>query len=167
MSPKKTLVALGVLALVALPVAVNAASDNQVLTINATVAARAKLVLAPTVINFPDADPDVTPSIAATENSVNVLSNVRTSGAGVSTLTCQAAGDLISGGDVIPISNVTWTSTGPGYLAGTMSSAAAQNVGSWAGSGAYVGTFDYFLANSWAYNVGNYSQTVTYTLTAP
>jgi hypothetical protein len=167
MSPKKTLASLCALAVVAVPLAVNAATDNQTLTINATVSARAKLVLAPTVINFPDADPDLTPSIAATENSVNVLSNVRTTLAGVSTLTCQANGDLASGGDVIPITNVTWTAAGVGYVAGTMNTAVAQNVGSWTGSGANVGTMDFFLANSWTYNVGNYSQTVAYTLTAP
>jgi hypothetical protein len=168
MSPKKTLALLCALAAVSVPLAVNAATDNQTLTINATVSARAKLVLAPTVINFPDADPDLTPSIAATENSVNVLSSVRTTLAGVSTLTCQANGDLLSGGDAIPISNVTWTSTGVGYVAaGTMNNSVAQNVGSWTGSGANVGTMDYFLANSWAYNVGNYTQTVAYTLTAP
>jgi hypothetical protein len=155
------------MAVLAVPLVANAATDNQTLTINATVAARAKLVLAPTVINFPDADPDVTPSIAATENSVNVLSNVRTSSAGNATLTCQANGDLASGGDAIPITNVTWTATGAGYVAGTMNSGTAQSVGSWTGSGAYTGSLDFFLANSWAYNIGNYTQTVTYTLTAP
>lgn len=167
MSPKRTLALLCALCVVAVPLAADAATDNETLTINAVVAARAKLVISPTIINFPDADPDLTPSISATENSVNVLANVRTSAAGVSTLTCQANGDLVSGGDNIPISNVTWTAGGVGYVAGTMNSGAAQNVGSWTGSGANIGTMDFFLANSWLYNIGNYSQTVAYTLTAP
>jgi hypothetical protein len=149
------------------PVAAFAATDSQVLTINATVAARAKLVLAPTTINFPDADPDLVPSISANENSVNVLASVRTSSAGVSTLTCLANGNLDSGSDQIAISNVSWTSGGAGYLAGTMSNALAQAVGSWTGSGSRVGTLNYFLANSWAYAPGSYTQTVTYTLTSP
>ena len=164
---KKTLVMLALAAFVVVPVVALAATDNQVLTINATVAARAKLVLAPTVINFPDADPDLTPVISANENAVNVLANVRTSSAGVSTLTCLANGDLSSGSDQIAISNVSWTAGGTGYLPGTMSNAAAQPVGSWVGSGANTGTLDFFLANSWAYAVGNYTQTVTYTLTSP
>jgi hypothetical protein len=149
------------------PVAAMAATDSQVLTINATVAARAKLVLAPTTINFPDADPDLVPSIAANENSVNVLANVRTSTLGVSTLTCLANGNLDSGSNQIAISNVSWTAGGAGYVGGTMNNAVAQAVGSWAGSGARVGTMNYFLANSWAYATGSYTQTVTYTLTAP
>lgn len=168
MSLKKTLIVLCAVAVMAMPIMAFAATDNQTLTINASVLARAKLVLAPSVINFPDADPDVTPSIPAVENSVNVISTVRTSSAGGVTLTCQADGpDLVSGADLIPISNVTWTSAGAGYVGGTMNSAAPQAVGSWVGSGAYVGTNDFFLANSWAYNIGAYTQTVTYTLTAP
>jgi hypothetical protein len=166
MSPK-TLILTGLVLALVVPVAVLAAVDNQTLTINAQVAARAKLVLAPTTINFPDADPDVTPSISATENSVNVLSNVRTTAVGLSTLTCQADGDLASGGDIIAISNVTWSATGTGYVGGTMNTATAQSVGTFTGSGAHVGDLDFFLANSWAYNVGNYTQTVSYTLTSP
>ena len=37
-----------------------AATDGKPLTINATVAATAKLTLGTAVINFPDADPDIT-----------------------------------------------------------------------------------------------------------
>jgi len=142
-----------------------AQTDTETLTINATVGARAKLTMNPTTINFPDADPDDFPLIDATENPVDVEAKVRTTG--TATLTCQANGDLISGGDSIAISNVTWTATGGGYQAGTMSSATPQTAGSFVGSGEYDGTFSYQLANSWAYEVGNYSQTVTYTLTAP
>ena len=143
-----------------------AASDTETLTINATVAARANLTLAPTTINFPDADPDAVPSIPA-DNTVNVIASVRTTAAGAVSLTCLANGDLVDGGNSIAISNVTWTAGGTGYVGGTLNDAAAQNVGSWTGSGARVGTMDFSLANSWSYVVGNYSQTVDYTLTAP
>lgn len=167
MSPRKILALVGVLTVV-VAASSQAATDTQTLTINASVAARAKLVLAPSTINFPDADPDLTASIPATENAVSVLANVRTTSAGVSTLACQANGNLTSGANSIPIGNVTWTATGAGYLpAGTMSSSAAQAVGTWTGSGARTGSLSYFLANSWAYNVGSYTQTVTYTLTSP
>ena len=164
---RKLMAALVLLAVAALPSVTLAASDSKVLTINATVAARAKLTIAPSTINFPDADPDVTPTIPANENSVVVLASVRTSAAGVSTLTCLANGDLASGSNNIAISNVSWVASGTGYVNGTMSKAAAQSVGSWTGSGANVGNIDFNLANSWAYNVGSYTQTVTYTLTAP
>jgi hypothetical protein len=144
-----------------------AAVDTETITINATVADRAKLTILPTTINFPDADPDLVDPIPATENSVSVEAKVRTSSASTATLTCLADGDLISAGDVIDITNVSWTSTGAGYIDGTMDDAVDQSVGSWMGSGTYSGTFDYFLANSWDYDSGNYTQTVVYTLTAP
>ena len=143
-----------------------AADDTEDLTINATVNARAKLTLDPTTINFPDADPDSGP-ISATENPVDVTAKVRTGAASTATLTCLAGGNLISGGDSIAISNVTWTATGSGFVAGTMSSTVPQSAGSWTGSGNNPGTFSYSLANSWDYEIGNYAATVTYTLTAP
>jgi len=144
-----------------------AASDTGDLTVNAAVSARAKLTLDPTTINFPDSDPDTVPSISATENPVDVTAKVRTGAASNATLTCLAGGDLVSGGDTIAISTVTWTATGAGFVAGTMSRLAAQSAGSWTGSGNYSGTFSYALANSWDYEIGNYTATVTYTLTAP
>ena len=157
MHSARKLLPLLILALLAAPLAASAATDTETLTMNATVANRAKLIIVPTTINFPDEDPDLVDPIPALENAVNVYSRVRTSGAGTSTLTCQANGDLTSGGDVIGIDNVTWTSVGAGYVDGTMDAAVAQTVGSWTGSGSYTGTFDFFLANSWDYNVGNYT----------
>ena len=139
-----------------------AATDTKVLTINATVSARATLTLGVAAINFPDADPDSGP-ILATENPVSVTAKIRTSAAGNVTLTCIAGGDL----GPIPISNVTWTAAGNGFVGGTMSSTVGQSAGSWTGSGNRSSSFTYSLANSWDYAVGSYSQSVTYTLTAP
>jgi hypothetical protein len=143
-----------------------AATDTQNLTINATVSAKAKLTLGVAAINFADADPDSVPSIAAGENPVSVTVKAQTGGASSVTLTVQANGDLDSGTDTIDITNVTWTATGAGFVAGTMNTA-AQSAGSWTGSGRFDGTFSYQLANDWSYNAGSYSQTVVYTLTAP
>jgi hypothetical protein len=141
-----------------------AATDTKVLTINATVSARATLTLGVATINFPDADPDAGGGvIPATENPVSVTAKIRTSAAGNVTLTCIAGGDL----GPIPISNVTWTAAGNGFVGGTMSSTVGQSAGSWTGSGNRSSSFSYSLANSWDYAVGSYSQSVTYTLTAP
>jgi hypothetical protein len=141
------------------------AQSAQALTINATVSTRAELVLTPTVINFPDANPTTTPSIAA-DSTVSVTARVRT--AGTPTLRVLAAGDLTSGGDSIAIDNVTWTASGSPFIAGTMNSATAQDAASFsAGSGEYAGTYTYSLANSWNYAVGSYTTSATYTLTAP
>jgi hypothetical protein len=144
-----------------------AATDTKSLTINASVVNAAKLTLGVGTINFPDADPDTVPSIAASENSVAVSCKARTGTSGGSTLTVLVGSELTSGSDTIAIGNVTWTASGLGYVAGTMNRSTAQNAGSWSGPGNKTGTFSYFLANSWAYAVGNYSATATYTLTSP
>jgi len=144
-----------------------AATGSATLTINATVASRAEIALAPTTINFPDASPTVTPSIAA-DNPVAVTARVRTGRTTAATLTVAAPADLISGSDTIAINNVSWTASGAPFIAGTMNSTTPQNAATFAnGSGLFSGTFNFFLANSWAYNIGSYSGIVTYTLTAP
>ncbi|HWP34106.1 MAG TPA: hypothetical protein VNM66_00775 [Thermodesulfobacteriota bacterium] len=150
------------------PAAAPAATATQNLTIGATVAARATLTLGATAINFPDADPDAVPSIPATENPVSVTARVRTASTNTPTLTVLASGDLTSGTDTIPISNVSWTAGGAPFINGTMSATTAQSAASFpAGSGQYSSSFSYFLVNSWSYNVGSYTASVTYTLTAP
>ena len=165
---KKIVLALGVFGFIAIATSAFAASQNQNLTVNMAISARAKLTLGVGAINFADADPDSTPSISATENPVSVTAKVRTGAASTATLTHLAGGDLTSGGSVIPIANVTWTATGGGYAAaGTMNKTAAQSVGSWTGSGTYVGTVSYSIVNSWSYTTGNYSVSTTFTLTAP
>jgi hypothetical protein len=62
---------------------------------------------------------------------------------------------------------MTWTATGTGYVSGTMNRTTAQTAGSWTASGQRIGTFSYFLVNSWSYIVGSYSTSIGYTLTAP
>ena len=155
------------LGLVLMAGGVFAASDPKNLTINATVSATAKLSLDKVSISFSDADPDATPSIASTDNPVSVTAKVKTGSASNATLTHLAAGDLVSGSDNIAISNVTWTASGAGYVAGTMNKTTAQTAASWTGSGNRGGSFSYFLTNSWSYATGSYSASSTYTLTAP
>jgi len=165
---KKTSLVLAIgLGLVLMAGAALAASATQNLTVNAAVSARATLSLTKSAITFPDADPDGTPSIPANENAVSVTAKVRTGSASTATLTHLAAGDLVSGSDTIAISNVTWTASGTGFQAGTMSKATAQTAGSWVGPGNNSGSFSYFLANSWSYATGSYAASSAYTLTAP
>jgi hypothetical protein len=91
----------------------------------------------------------------------------RTSAGSNVTLTVFSNQDLTSGSDAIGIANLTWTATGTGFAAGTMNKTTAQTVGSWTGSGSRAGAVTLKLANSWAYNAGSYTATLTYTLTAP
>ena len=144
-----------------------AATATQDLTVNATVAATAKLTISPTTISFPDADPDVTNPIPATGGAVTVTVKAKTGSSSSVTLTHKAADDLKDVAKTIPISNVTWTAAGAGYVAGTMNKTTGQAVGTWTGSGTYPGTLTFTLVNDWAYETGSYSALTTFTLTAP
>lgn len=148
------------------PLVASAASDSRVLTVNSTVSPRATLILSTNTISFPDADPDSTPSIQASQNPVSVTARVRTGSNSTATLQVQAAGDLTSGSNTISVSAITWTSTGAGFVGGTMNTA-PQAVGSWNGPGERIGSLSFALANSWLYATGTYSTSITYTLTAP
>jgi hypothetical protein len=140
------------------------ATDTEAVAVSVSVNARAKLTLSAAAINFGDADPDVTPIFTSAAIGVDV--KARAGPASNVTVTVQANQDLTSGSDTIPIANLTWTVTGAGFSAGT-SATSAQTLGSWTGSGNRSGTHTYSLPNSWAYNVGSYTATLTYTLTAP
>jgi hypothetical protein len=146
---------------------VEAANDTKNVTVSATVSATAKLSLGSTTVSFPNADPDTTSSITASEGAISVTAKSKTGAASSTTLTLLASADLTSGSDTIAVSNVTWTVSGSGFAAGTMNKTTAQSVGSWTGSGNRSGTQTFALANSWNYATGNYSATGTYTLTAP
>ena len=98
------------------PESARAGSVDQVtVDIGVMFASGASLTLGTNVINFASADPDTTPSIPATQNPVPVT--CRITGAFLSnvTLVVQASGNLVSGGNSIPINQVTWTATGSGY----------------------------------------------------
>jgi hypothetical protein len=143
------------------------AAATVMVDVDAAVNSSAQLTLTPLTINFPDADPDVTPRINAIENPVRVTVQAQTGKKKTVTLTVLAQGDLASGPDSIPISNVMWTATGDGFAPGTMSKSAAVTAGTWVGPGIRRGAFSYTLANSWNYHRGSYRATVIYTLSAP
>jgi hypothetical protein len=153
-------------AIVGLTAATAAAQAVQNVNVNANVNSRAKLTVDGGPVAFADADPDVTPSIAAGALTVRV--KARTGGAASPTLTVIADDDLISGSDAIAIDNITWTVGGTaGFVGGTMDKTVAQTLGSWTGSGNHSDSQIYSLANSWDYATGAYSATITYTLTVP
>ena len=138
-----------------------AATATGCLSATVTVSAMAKLTLSSATVTFPNADPDTSPSIAAAEGPVTITAKGKTSNGATIALTLLAADDLRSGSDRIPISNVTWTASGAGFAAGTMSKVAAQTVGSWTNSGNRTGTQRFALANSWSYAAGSYTTTAT------
>jgi hypothetical protein len=161
---------LGIMAVVLIIAAAHAwaANTSTAVTVSATVSATAKLTLNTAAVSFADSDPDTTPLITGAP-VVSVTAKGKTAAGSNITLTVLAGDDLKSGTDTIGVANVTWTVAGDGFSAGTMDKSPnpAVSLGSWAGSGNHSGTQTYLLANSWDYATGNYSMTVTYTLTAP
>jgi len=144
----------------------NAGSGIVAMDVGADGSSTAQLTIDQSSINFASANPRAVSLIASTPASVNVTANAQIDSQSTATLTVVADGDLVSGSDVIPIGKVSWTATGDGFAPGTMDKSPVS-AGSWLGPGEHTGTFSFFLTNSWSYAVGNYSQTVHYTLTAP
>ena len=155
-----------------LPLSLNADTSIVMTDVNATSTCSATLTINSSSITFPSANPDLVLSVPATQNPVSVNASVQIDDKSTVTLTALAGGDLVSGGNTISINNVTWTATGSGdnnsgLIAGNMNKSTPVLAGSWTQSGTYTGAFSFFLANSWSYAPGTYSQTVTYTITAP
>lgn len=125
---------------------------------------RTKLEFTGASVTFADANPDLFPVVNAKENPLPLKINARIPSGQPLYLRSQADGDLVSGSDIIPVDNITWTAAGPGFSSGTLSRLSPQATGTWAGPGDRSGTLSFSLANSWSYNVGSYSATVTYTL---
>jgi len=149
--------------------AVAAPGDQVMVDIGVLLATSASLTLGTNTITFPNADPGTTPKIACSQNPVTVVCRVTGAKNSNVSLSVIANGNLVSGSNSIPITQVTWTTTGPGYVAGTMNTTAVT-AGNWPnahGTETYNGTFSYFLANSWNYATGTYTASVTYTLLAP
>jgi hypothetical protein len=135
-----------------------AASDAQRLEVN----------VLPGTISIASADPDTTPVVSAAPAMITY--RVRGNGNDPWLLTVLASGDLRSGPSTIPISQVSWTATpAPPFRNGTLSSSIAQTVASGNGNvnPLRIGFITFRLTNSWTYDVGVYTQTVVFTLSAP
>lgn len=126
------------------------------------------LSITPASFMFPSADPDMTPVVASP--ALTVRYRIRQNGLGTWMLTVLASGDLDAGGDTIPIGNITWNATPlPPFQNGTLSASVEQQVASGNGNVAawQSGTVTFHLVNSWNYRAGFYTQTLTFTLSAP
>ena len=150
--------------LVATPVA---AQTTTTATLSANVGTLANLTLSSVSVSFPDADPDAVPQVSAAGGPLTITTKARATHLSQVMLTVQANGPLRSGLNTIAAGAITWTSTGTGFVAGTLSSAASVTVGSWIGSGTRAGTQTLKFQNLWTYATGTYTATLTYTLSAP
>ena len=131
----------------------------------ATPAAAQLLQVQPATITVPSNDPDTVPVIAAAPIRVSYVAQ---GSPNPWTITVRAGGDLISGASTIPISNVSWQATpSPPFRNGTLSTV-AQTLATGTGLiNINRGDVTFRFVNSWNYTVGNYSQTITFTLSSP
>lgn len=130
-------------------------------------APRLELSVSPATVSFPSEDPDIVALVPAAPIVVSI--RIRQSD-GPWTLTVLAGGDLIAGPSTVDITNVSWTATpAPPFQNGTLSKTVAQQMASGTGNvnPATNGSVTFRLANSWNYTAGLYTQTVTFTLSAP
>jgi len=144
-----------------------AAQESATATLTSTMPPIARLSLSANSLSFPDADPDLVPQVPSSGGPIAITARARAQRDAVVTLTVQAADDLRSGISVLPVSLITWTAAGPGFVNGTVSRSAAQLVGTWVGSGVRAGSQTFRFENRWTHPVGVYTVTLTYTLTAP
>jgi hypothetical protein len=144
-----------------------AQSDTRNATISANVGTLANLTVSSTSVSFPDSDPDAVPQVNALGGPLTITTKARATRGSQVRLTVQANGPLRSGLNTIAAAAITWTSTGAGFVAGTLSSTAPVTVGTWTGSGSRSGTQTLMFQNLWTYASGTYTASLTYTLSAP
>ena len=134
--------------------------------LSARSAAAQFIQLQPTTITFAAADPDTVPLISASPIRITYIALGQ--GANPWTITVEAEGQLVSGTSTIPISNVSWIATPtPTFRNGTLSTVPQVLA---TGTGLALlqsGDVTFRFTNSWNYNVGTYTQTVTFTLSSP
>ena len=134
--------------------------------LSALPAAAQFIQLQPTTISIASADPDTVPLVSASPIRVTYIA--RGQGGNPWTITVEAQGQLVSGTSTIPISNVSWIATPtPTFRNGTLSTTPQVLA---TGTGLALlqsGDVTFRFNNSWNYNVGTYTQTVTFTLSSP
>lgn len=124
------------------------------------------LQIFPSSINFPDANPDLTPLIQAGEQVTLELEISETNTNWLLTILSQ--GDLQSETKTIPIENVSWrVSPSPPFLHGTLNKVQPQLLGRGKGLVKITAQIDFFLQNKWEYSPGTYNQIIMFTLIAP
>jgi hypothetical protein len=141
--------------------------QNATVTLSVNLGSHARLLMSSTILDFPDADPDVVPLVAAVPASITVTAKTRTTRSNQVILTVQPTGDLRSGLLTIPSSMLRWTATGTGFVGGALATGSNQTVGSWTSSGVRTGTQSFLFENRWTHPPGTYSITLVYTLSSP
>jgi hypothetical protein len=119
------------------------------------------VTVTPNSFSYPSGDPDTTPVVAGPPLSVSL----RVTGNRGWTLTIQGT-NLAFGSQIIPATNVTWTASAPLQSTGTLNTS-GQTLAQGSGNQNSTSSITFSLQNLWTYNVGTYTQTITFTLSSP
>ena len=141
--------------------------QNATVTLSVNLGSHARLLMSSTTLDFPDADPDLVPFVAAVPSSIAVTAKTRTTRNNQVILTVQPTGDLRSGILTIPAAMLRWTATGTGFVGGALATGSNETVGTWTSSGVRSGTQSFIFENRWTHPPGTYSITLVYTLSSP
>lgn len=161
-----TLLALLMTLVVAAAAVSEAATTSANLNITVSIQPSASLTIGASTLTFQAQDPNVNPVAGALENPIPVIAKLRSKVP--LTLLVMALDDLRSGDAVIPASAISWTAAGSPFVSGTMSKEVGQPAANFpSGSGSYVSSFNFFLANKATYLPGTYGTTINYTLSTP
>ena len=132
----------------------------------ATAQQGATISVSPGTFAYPYGDPDTTPNCIGPQLTISYKVTGKPIGW---TITVQGT-DLNGPMPPIPVSNVSWTATGNFFMPnGTLRATAqtlAQQLNGHAATTQY-GYVTFSLLNSWTYNAGTYTQTITFTITIP
>ena len=142
-------------------------AQSRTATLTVSINGLARLSLSSTGVTFPDSNPDLVPQVPATPGPLVVTIKARTTLNATIRLSVLASDDLRSGVRTLPASTITWTTSGAGFVAGTLNRTTPQTVGTWVGSGVRTGNQSLLFANLWTHPIGTYSLTMTYTLSSP
>lgn len=82
------------------------------------------------------------------------------------TVAVRAGGDLASGADTVPVTNIRWAGTG-GLSSGTSLTTSNQPLIQSAGKGTFTGTVTFYLKNLWSYKAVTYTTTIIFTISSP
>ncbi len=145
----------------------SAPAQTRTATLNVTINGFARLTLSSSGVSFPDSNPDLVPQVPGTPGPLAITVKARTTANANLRLSVLASDDLRSGVRTILASNITWTASGAGFVAGTLNRTTAQSVGSWIGSGVRSGSQSLLFRNLWTHPTGTYTLTMTYTLSSP
>ena len=141
--------------------------QNATVTLSVNLGSHARLSMSSTTLDFPDADPDLVPFVAAVPGSMTLTAKTRTTRDNQVILTVEPTGDLRSGVLTIPAAMLRWTAAGAGFVGGTLATGSSEPVGMWTSSGVRTGTQSFLFENRWTHPPGSYSVTLVYTLSSP